>query len=326
VFVHENARVDEVAPGIRRLTVPLPISPGHVHLYVAEGEDGLMLVDAGLGDPGLEELLREELAGHEIARILITHFHPDHVWGGEAAVRVTGAPVAQGILDYAQCERVWGSGDWAERLARWFKEHGVPAPVADELVEQGRAAAPLIRFARDPEPLADGDRVNGWTVLELPGHADGHLGFLRDGVLLAGDHLLPDITPTVGFYPESEPDPLGSYLASLGRTVELAPRLALPAHGDPIGDPAARAAEIVLHHERRLDETAAALAPEPRTGYEVSLTLFPGELGPSQRRFAVAETLSHLERLVATGGARRGGDVGAVTYTASDPVGRRRNS
>lgn len=308
--------MDVVAPGIRRLTIPLPMSPGHVHCYVFAGETGSLLVDTGLGLPDLEERLREELE-ERIDRILITHFHPDHVWGGELASRVADAPVYQGRLDYAQCERVWGSPEWPERIAEWFQSHGVPPAIADQVLEQGRAAMPLIRFARDPEPLAEGDVVDGWDVLELPGHADGHLAFLREGVLLAGDHLLPGITPAVGLYPESRSDPLGAYLESLVRTIELAPRLVLPGHGEPIEDPAGRAREILRHHDRRLDATAAALGPEPRTGYEVSLDVFDGDLGSSQRRFAVAEALSHLERLVATGFARRLGGVVPVTYTAA---------
>ena len=65
-----------------------------------------------------------------------------------------------------------------------------------------------------------------------------------------------------------------------------------------------------------LGETAAALSPEDRTAYEISLDVFGTELGPTQRRFAVAETLSHLERLVREGRAARAGDGGTVTYTA----------
>ncbi len=82
--------------------------------------------------------------------------------------------------------------------------------------------------------------VDGWNVVELPGHADGQLGFLRDGVLVAGEHVLARISPAVGLYPDSRPDPLGDYLDSLRRVVELAPRVLLPGHGDPIDDPAGR--------------------------------------------------------------------------------------
>jgi glyoxylase-like metal-dependent hydrolase (beta-lactamase superfamily II) len=286
--------------------MPLPTGPRHVHCYIVDGT----LFDAGLG---LTDVPWAELG---IERIAITHMHPDHVGGAEAAAAATGAPVHQGALDYAQCERVWGSRDWPERIADWFLTHGVPEAIAHELIEQGHAFAPFVRFARDPELLYGGSTLDGWSVIELPGHADGHLGFLRDGVLLAGDHLLARITPAVGLYPESRPDPLGDYLASLERTIELAPRLVYPGHGEPIDDAAGRAGEIIRHHEERLDAVAAALGASPQSGFELSRAVFGDELGPAQRRFAVAETLSHLERLVRTGRARREGDARAVTYTS----------
>ena len=89
-----------------------------------------------------------------------------------------------------------------------------------------------------------------------------------------------------------------------------------PGHGEPIEDPTARARAIIEHHRRRLDDVAAALGTEPRSGFEVSHAVFGRELSPQQRRFAVAEALSHLERLVRDGRAARGGDARTVTYTA----------
>ena len=295
-----------IARDVERLTLPLPTGPRHVHCYVIDGT----LFDTGLG---LEPPEWGELG---VERIAITHFHPDHVGGAEQAARETGAPVYQGALDYAQCVRVWGSTDWPERIADWFLTHGVPEPIAFELIEAGHAFASFVRFARDPELLYEGRQVDGWRVLELPGHADGHIGFLRDGVLVGGDHLLARITPTVGLYPNSRPDPLGDYLASLERTAALDLRIVYPGHGDPIEDPAARAREIVEHHRERLDVIEAAIAREPRSGYEVSKAVFGEELSPQQRRFAVAEALSHLERLVHEGRASRSGDARNVTYTA----------
>jgi glyoxylase-like metal-dependent hydrolase (beta-lactamase superfamily II) len=291
---------------VGRITLPLATGPRHVHCYLVDGT----LFDTGIG---LEAPPWGEL---EIERIAITHFHPDHVGGAEAAAAESGAAVYQGGLDYAQCERVWGSTDWPERIADWFVTHGVPEPITRELIEQGHAFASFIRFAHNPELLYEGSELDGWTVLELPGHADGHIGFLRDGVLIGGDHLLDPITPAVGLYPESRPDPLGDYLASLERTAELGLRVVYPGHGEPIEDPPGRAREIIEHHRRRLDNVAAALGAEPRTGFEVSYAVFGRELSPQQRRFAVAEALSHLERLVREGRAARGGDRRTVTYTA----------
>lgn len=295
-----------IAPDVERVTLPLPSGPRHVHCYVIDGT----LFDTGLG---LEPPAWGQLG---IERIAITHFHPDHVGGAEQAARETGAPVFQGALDYAQCELVWGSTDWPERIAEWFLTHGVPEPIALELIEAGHAFASFVRFAHDPELLYDGSELDGWNVIELPGHADGHIGFLRDGVLVGGDHLLNRITPAVGLYPKSRPDPLGDYLASLERTAALDLRIVYPGHGDPIENPAARAREIIEHHRERLDVVEAAIAGEPQSGYAVSNAVFGDDLLPQQRRFAVAEALSHLERLVHEGRARRSGDARNVTYTA----------
>ena len=82
-------------------------------------------------------------------------------------------------------------------------------------------------------------------------------------------------------------------------------------------DPAGRARELIAHHERRLAEAAAALTNGAHTGYDVSLALFPDVDEPGARRFAVAETLSHLERLVRVGTARRTGAGGRISYTAA---------
>ena len=304
--------VVELAAGVRRVTFPLPTKPRHVHGYLLTGQDGWTLVDTGLAWPDLEE--RVLALGVPIARVVVTHFHPDHVGGADQVRAATGAPVLQGELDYEQCEHVWGNPRWPERMAGWFAEHGVPKEITDDLIAVGSAYGAFIRFARDPERLREGDLVDGWEVIPVPGHADGHIALARDGALVAGDHLLPRMSPAVGLYPDSRPDPLADYLDSLRRTAELAPRVVYPGHGDPIEDAAGRARELIEHHRLRLDATEAALGDQPRTGYEVSYVVFGGELAPAGRRFAVAETLSHLVRLAAGGSAERVAEGGIVRW------------
>ena len=311
--------MQEVAPGVFRLTFPLPMGAGHVHCYLLRGEGGWTLVDTAVAFPGAEEHWRELAAGLDapIERVVVTHFHPDHVGGAEPAAAATGAPVLQGREDYERCADVWGRPDWSGELADYLVLHGAPAAEADAIRGEAARFGAMIRFVRDPAPLEEGDEVAGWRVLHLPGHADGHLCLLRDdGVLVAGDHLLPRITPTIGLYPRSRPDPLGDYLVSLERTAGLAARLALPGHGDPIDDPARRARELLAHHAGRLDAVAAALSAASRSAYEVSLDVFGTDLGPSDRRFAVAETLAHLEHLRLDGRAARTDTDGYVSYTA----------
>ena len=308
--------------GIRRITTPLPTRPGHVHSYLLPGDDGWTLVDTGIGLPDAQEVWAEALDGAEVVRIFVTHFHPDHVGAAADVAELTKAPVHQGTLDYAQCELVWGNPNWPERIAGWFRIHGVPEEITEELIGSGNIYRPFIRFQRDPVLIDDGEQLDGWELVAAPGHADGQLCLLKDGVLVSADHLLGRISPTVGLWPASRPDPLGDFLGALERTIELAPRIALPGHGEPIEDPVGRAHELIEHHRERLGVAEAALTDRPRSGYELSFDLFGAELKPASRRFAVAETLSHLERLVLEDRAARHEDVGVVAYTAAQ-LGRR---
>jgi glyoxylase-like metal-dependent hydrolase (beta-lactamase superfamily II) len=309
----------ELPAGIRQVTLQLPMRPGHVHAYLLPGDDGWTVVDTGVGLPDAKEIWGAELekAGGRVARIFVTHFHPDHVGAAADLHELTGAPVYQGVLDYAQCELVWGNPAWSERLVEWFHQHGTPHDVTEELVGQGSIYRPFIRYQPNPILLEAGESIDGWELVHAAGHADGQLCLLKDGVLVAADHLLQKISPTVGLWPASRADPLGDYLAALEHTIELDPEVALPGHGDVVVDPAGRARELQEHHRLRLEETAAALGAEPRSGYELSFALFGEDLKPAGRRFAVAETLSHLERLVRSGAAARHEDGGTVTYTGS---------
>jgi glyoxylase-like metal-dependent hydrolase (beta-lactamase superfamily II) len=311
--------MEELGDGIRRITTPLPTRPGHVHAYLLPGDEGWTLVDTGIGFPDAKETWTAELEQVEgrITTVFVTHFHPDHVGAAADLHELTGAPVVQGALDYAQCELVWGNPAWSDRLVDWFRLHGAADDVTRELVGQGSIYRPFIRYQRDPILVEAGEHVDGWELVAASGHADGQLCLLRDGVLIAADHLLGRITPTVGLWPASRPDPLGDYLAALERTIELAPRIAFPGHGDPIEDPAGRARELQEHHRVRLEETAAALSGDPQTAYQISLQLFGSELPAAGRRFAIAETLSHLERLVHEGAAARHEVDGVVTYTGA---------
>ena len=311
--------LSEVADGIWRATFALPLGIDHVHCYLLRsGADRWTVVDTGLGLPEAQKRWRGVLdrLGGRVERIVVTHFHPDHVGAAAPLAELTGAPVHQGEVDYAQCLRAWGPGRSPQRFFEYMRRHGMPDDHAESMSSEGARLASWVHYAPDPEPLVPGGQIDGWEVLLLPGHADGHLALLRDGVLIAGDALLATISPNVGLYHDAHPDPLGDYLDSLGRIAELAPRVAFAGHGPLIDDPPARARELIAHHDERLALTRAALDGTPRTAYDVSLVLFPDPLPPGLRRFALAETRAHLEYLALRDRAARVADGDVTAYAA----------
>nr|MBA2474873.1 MBL fold metallo-hydrolase [Actinomycetota bacterium] len=298
----ETSTAIEVAPGVRRLTFRLPLGIDHVHAYfLRAAAGGWTLVDTGLGlrDPEAGWGPALEALGGPLEQILVTHLHPDHIGGAADVAALTGAPVLQGRIDREQSRRVWGEGGGFERSSRFMHEHGMPQSEAEAMQSESKGLRSLVRLPAQARVVEPGEHVDGWEVVHLPGHADGHLTLFRDGTMIAGDAILNGISPQVGLYPGGRPDPLEDFMRSLDRVIERAPRVAFAGHRDPIEHPAARARELILHHRDRLDLTVRALGNEPRDAYTLSLTLFPEPLGPGQRRFALAETIAHLEHLVA---------------------------
>jgi glyoxylase-like metal-dependent hydrolase (beta-lactamase superfamily II) len=301
----ENSPTIGVAEGIRRVTFALPLGINHVHCYFLRSGEGWTLVDTSLGMDDPEAHWAPALADLDgpIVRIVVTHFHPDHVGGAADVAALTGAPVFQGRADYAQCVGAW-EGD-RERLMAFMRSHGLPDDEAGKIQADSERLRSRVRYAHDPNLLDPGDEIDGWRVLHLPGHADGHIALLRDSVLIAGDTILGGITPAVGLYPDSRPDPLGDYLGSLRRIEELDPSVAFGGHGSAMDEPAERAREILEHHADRLALAEGALSSEPATAYDVSIAIFRKDLPPAQRRFALAESLAHLVRLTLEGRAEQ---------------------
>jgi glyoxylase-like metal-dependent hydrolase (beta-lactamase superfamily II) len=158
-----------------------------------------------------------------------------------------------------------------------------------------------------------------YEVIWTPGHSDDHICLLRDdGLFFAGDHVLPAITPNIGLFPEARPDPLRDYFASLARLQALPARLTLPGHGRPFTGLRERADALRGHHEERgatvLAEVAARLAGA--SAWEVTSALFEGRLCTVEdQRFALVESLAHLEYLRGTGQVRRERQDDVFTYT-----------
>jgi glyoxylase-like metal-dependent hydrolase (beta-lactamase superfamily II) len=303
--------VQELGDGVHRVTLPLPWALDHVHCYAVDDAEGWTLIDCGVGTPGTGRRWQQALAqlGHpHVRRLVITHYHPDHIGASTRLAELTGAEeIVQGRRDRELTVTTWLDPESGPRFQRYLVAHGMPPDLADRSVGD-EEAVPLLPV--EPTHLVDeGDTLDlagePFEVLVLPGHADGHIALLgrHSGRLFGGDVLLEEITPNVGRWEDNEPDPLGRYLETLRRIEELAPAVVYPGHRGVIDRPAVRAQEIAMHHAVRLDEHEQALRDGARSAYDVAQIAWGGTLGFHEQRFALAEALAHIERLERLGRA-----------------------
>jgi glyoxylase-like metal-dependent hydrolase (beta-lactamase superfamily II) len=310
-----NPGVEQVTPTVFRIPLPLPDNPLRaVNVYAVRGAEGVGLIDGGWFTPDA----RAELFGalgdigaspSDVDSILTTHYHPDHYTLAVALRRELGCAVALGIGERDSVDAIvsgdHGQADFAALLLR----SGAPPDLVERHLRSGTQGA---IYDWPTEWLADGDRrTAGGRELEVvatPGHTRGHLCFADDdaGLLFAGDHVLPHITPSISFETVADHLPLAEYLNSLRIVRERPDALLLPAHGPVAPSVHARAGELLEHHADRLRRCAGAVADGARTAFEVAQRIpwtsrgrrFT-ELSPFDQLMAVHETRAHLAVLEA---------------------------
>ncbi|MFE6157320.1 MBL fold metallo-hydrolase [Streptomyces sp. NPDC056486] len=315
-----EAGIQTVQPGVHRVPLPLPNDGLHaVNVYLLENladDDGIVMIDGGWAIPEARKALEEALAAigrdlGDISHILVTHIHSDHYTNAVELRRLLGSRVYLGageqpgmeILHRLRSDVPAGSLETlrragADELADLVQgmDHGGYDPRVWEAPDQWLGA----------ETLRFGDRE--LRVVPTPGHTKGHVVFLDEqrGLLFSGDHVLPHITPSIGFeLAEPGGRPLADYLDSLRLMTQYADTRLLPAHG-PVSDSShTRVAELLTHHDNRLAQSLKALGERTLDAYAVARELgwtrreVPfGELSAFNQMLAVNETAAHLDVLV----------------------------
>lgn len=319
-----------VAPGVAWVRMPLPFALDHINLWVLQDGDGLTLVDSGIALDSTRRHWNEVLAAaaQPVARLIVTHFHPDHLGLGEWLAQEHGLRLwmTQGEFQTAHAVANQLPGYSVASMLQQFQRHGLDPERMQALADRGNAyrrgvPALPVAFRRifDGEEMVIGGRA--WRVIVGYGHAPEHasLHCAELGVLISGDMVLPRISTNISVFAATpEADPLGWYLDSLERLRALPEdTLVLPSHGLPFRGLHARIGQLQQHHEARCAELLAACT-EPRTACELLGTLFPRRLDTHQVMFAMGEAIAHLNYLEQQSKLRRiEGDDGVVRFIAS---------
>jgi glyoxylase-like metal-dependent hydrolase (beta-lactamase superfamily II) len=306
-----KTNLQKITKDIYQVRLPLPFALDHVCCYLLRGDDGWTILDAGLNLPQIRTVWETTFATLNIApgdihQIIITHVHPDHYGLAGWLQEWCGAPVRMSPREAELARLVWRRQNPPETMADLFEYTGVPGDVGEKASLETKKMRKLTRPHPHKEELLEPETIltigqRRFVIIHAPGHSDGQLIFYDadDQLLLSGDQVLIKITPNIGLWPLTEPDPLGRYLTSLQELSALDVRLALPGHGPVITDWRGRLAELQQHHADRLEKVLAAVNADGVTPYHVSQQIFKRrELTMHEIRFAVVEMLAHLEYLV----------------------------
>ena len=307
----------EMAPGILWARIPLPFRLNHINVYLIDDGKGWAVLDTGIGNDATraiwDALTAGPLAGRPLTRLIVTHFHPDHIGLAGWLCERHGIAMLTSQTSYLSCANISlspGALD-AKPYRDFYLRHGLDAATTQRVATQGHGYLKMVSglpptFIR----LVAGDtlKIGGrsFDVLTGNGHAPEQvmLYCAADNIFLAADQVLARITPNISVWAvDPEGDPLGLYMRSLKELKQQIPAdaLVLPGHQLPFYGLHTRSSELIAHHEMRCSAIAKACRAAPRSAAELVPVLFSRELDPHQMSFAFSEVQAHVNYMLRKG-------------------------
>lgn len=315
----EHGQAIEVAPGILWLRLPLPMALDHVNIYALADDDGWTIVDTGMNSRKTraiwETALAGPLAGKPVARVLLTHHHPDHVglvgWFQDRGAELLTTRTA---WLYARMLTLDVQDRPGPQSMQFYTRAGMPADMlakraAERPFNFADVVAPMpLGFTRVEEGQTLGLAGRRWQVRLGQGHAPDHITLWSDdGLVIGGDQLLPGISPNIGVYPtEPEADPLREWIIATDsfKPHARADQLVLPGHKLPFTGLPDRLEQLTQNHHSALTRLQDHLQT-PQTAIECFPALFKRQIGEGEYGLALVEAVAHLNCLLRQGGVSR---------------------
>lgn len=301
---------EELFPNLFRIKIPLPESPlKYLNSYVIKGGERNLIVDTGLNreecKTAMMDGLKELNINLDSVDIFITHLHADH-FGlvGELATKQTK------IYFNRPDSEIIENWQGFEPMIQYGAKNGFPEAILRAALNQhpgfkyGAEWLPALSILNDNDILKIGDYK--FTCIQTPGHTQGHtcLYEAEKRFLIAGDHVLNDITPNIQCWWDGG-DPLKDYMDSLDKVYPLDVEWVLPGHRRVFKNFRERIDELKHHHKLRIAEVMTILNQRSNlSAFEVASKMTWDIVADSwddfpvaQKWFATGEAISHLRYL-----------------------------
>lgn len=304
-----------IAPGVHWIRLPMPYRLDHINVWALEDGEGWTLVDTGLRTEETaaiwERLTSKAPLDRPLARVIVTHMHPDHIGIAGWLARKFGVRVWISRLEYLACRVLVSdtSRDAPPDALRFYEEAGWSRSALDAYRARfgsfGKniyALPDSYKRIQDKDTIRIGDR--SWEVVTGHGHSPEHSCLYSADLklLISGDQILPKISSNVSVHPvEPDANPMAEWYASLDRLQARVPDnvLVLPAHNDCFHGLHARIDQLRHGQDAALERLRVALR-EPKRVVDVFEALFRRPIGESdtaQLSLATGEAIACLNYL-----------------------------
>ncbi len=320
--------ITEIQTNFYRITLRMPYRLRHVHAYLLAQDKELALFDTGLNIPGAYETLEKDLASigfsiNTIRHIFLTHVHTDHCSMAGILQKKTDAKIYLSAAAFAEYQHFRQADSAVKQVRHFYARHGMTSHQIDAVIEEYEDMRSIITEFEATDFLQKNElrEFGNWKfeVIFTPGHATGHVCFFfrKEGILLAGDHILPYIAPSLS--PNIFDDnfrPLQTYLDSLSVIERLAGVTIHPGHGSSFGSVSERVSEIRAHHAQRKQLILDSVNGISKTTYAMANEIFGKDMPDFEKFMALNETHVYLHELKCDGAISEKINGGVFVYTA----------
>jgi glyoxylase-like metal-dependent hydrolase (beta-lactamase superfamily II) len=322
--------IEEIVPNMYRTEIPLPRSPlKWLNSYIVKGGDRVLIIDTGYNREeclnAMNASLQQLCVDVNKTDFFITHVHSDHM----GLLGTLASDNAKVYFNEREAQRIYARRAGENHLQKTldvYVANGFAAEDARTSMESHPAHKYSLKRNIDFAIVKEGDMIDvgdfHFRCVATPGHSPGHTSLYEANkkILVAGDHILFDITPNISYWLDME-DSLGQYLASLEKVNALDVKLVLTGHRRLVHDLHRRVKELQEHHRARLNEVLVALGNgeknvleiAPHIKWDITAKTWE-EFPPQQKWFAFGETMAHVRHLETQGKIRRRSQNGVIKY------------